>query len=74
MTARQTVLRGLTAERDDLAEDAARLDACITSDAFEGLSRTAKVMLLRQHAAMVWNLDQDLEQRIAQSTPWAAPA
>lgn len=73
MTARQTVLRGLTAERDDLAEDAARLDAYITGDAFDGHGRAAKVLLLRQHAAMVWTLD-GLEQRIACFTPEATTA
>lgn len=73
MTARQTVLRGLTAERDDLAEDAARLDAYITGDAFDGHGRTAKIMLLRQHAAMVWAIDR-LEQRIARFTGEVATA
>jgi hypothetical protein len=73
MTARQTVLRGLTAERDDLAEDAARLDAYITGDAFDGHGRAAKVLLLRQHAAMVWNLDL-LDQRISRFIPEASTA
>jgi hypothetical protein len=73
MTARQTVLRGLTAERDDLAEDAARLDAYITGDAFDGHGRAAKVLLLRQHAAMIWNLDR-LDQRISRFIPEAATA
>jgi hypothetical protein len=73
MTARQTVLRGLTAERDDLAEDAARLDAYITRDSFDWHGRSAKILLLRQHAAMVCALD-GLDQRIACFTSEAATA
>jgi hypothetical protein len=63
--ARLRVLNGLMAERFDLAEDAARLDAFITGDGFNKLGRANKILLLRRHAALVWRIDT-LDARIAE--------
>ena len=62
---RQRLLRGLRAERDDLADDAAALDALITGPVFDTLPRDRQVQALRRHAAQVWHL-QDLDGLIAQ--------
>jgi hypothetical protein len=57
-------MNGLRRERDDLAGRASRLDAYIVGDAFDENNRAGKVMVLRQHAALVWRL-QELDDLIA---------
>jgi hypothetical protein len=51
------VLAGLRDERVDLEEDASGLDAYITGSRFDEEPRAVKVMLLRRHAAMAWQMD-----------------
>jgi hypothetical protein len=63
-SARAKVLRGLRAERYDLAEDAEQLDAFITGDGFDKLGRANKILLLRRHAALIWRIET-LDARIA---------
>ena len=61
---RQRLLRGLRAEREDLADDAAALDALITGPIYDAMPRAQQVQALRRHAAMVAHL-QELDDLIA---------
>jgi hypothetical protein len=54
----------LVVERHALVAGAARLDAFIAGDGFNRLGRQNKISLLRQHAALIWNIDV-LDRRIA---------
>lgn len=50
--------------REDLADDAAALDALITGPVYDAMPRERQVQALRRHAGMVWRL-QDLDDQIA---------
>lgn len=68
---RQRLLRGLRAEREDLADDAAALDTLITGPIYDAMPRDRQVQALRRHAEMVANL-QVLDDLIAQHEEAAA--
>ncbi len=57
-------LRSLRHQRQELAEDAADLDAIITSQRYDSMPRQQQVLALRRHARMVWQLE-DLDAIIA---------
>lgn len=57
-------LRSLLHQRQELAEDAADLDAIITSPRYDSMPRQQQVLALRRHARMVWQLE-DLDALIA---------